>query len=145
MLFQRGKAYSQDLRERVFAASDEGDTVGRIAERLRVSGSYVSKVLGRRRLTGVTTAMPQRCHVAPKLAFFHDAIRAEVAARPDVTIAELVDWVLVTHTLSVSVGAMWGTLSRLGLRLKKSRSWRPNRTDRTLPRRAKTGVKASRN
>jgi hypothetical protein len=28
MLYQRGKAYSQDLRERVFAASDDGDRVG---------------------------------------------------------------------------------------------------------------------
>ena len=29
MLYQRGKAYSQDLRERVFAASDDGERVGR--------------------------------------------------------------------------------------------------------------------
>ena len=37
MLYQRGKAYSQDLRERVFAASDDGERVGEIAELLRVS------------------------------------------------------------------------------------------------------------
>ena len=42
MLYQRGKAYSQDLRERVFAASDDGERVGEIAELLRVSVSYVS-------------------------------------------------------------------------------------------------------
>ena len=41
MLYQRGKAYSQDLRERVFAASDDGERVGEIAELLRVSVSYV--------------------------------------------------------------------------------------------------------
>jgi hypothetical protein len=35
MLYQRGKAYSQDLRERVFAASDDGERVGEIAELLR--------------------------------------------------------------------------------------------------------------
>ena len=35
MLWQRGKAYSQDLRERVFAAADEGQPVGRIAVLLR--------------------------------------------------------------------------------------------------------------
>ena len=52
MLWQRGKAYSQDLRERVFAAADEGQPVGRIAVLLRVSISYVSKVLSRRRRTG---------------------------------------------------------------------------------------------
>jgi hypothetical protein len=37
MLHQRGKAYSQDLRERVFAASDDGERVGEVAEPLRVS------------------------------------------------------------------------------------------------------------
>ena len=44
MLWQRGKAYSQDLRARVFAAADDGEPVGRIATLLRVSVSYVSKV-----------------------------------------------------------------------------------------------------
>jgi hypothetical protein len=43
MLWQRGKAYSQDLRDRVFAAADAGTPVGRIAEMLLVSGPYVSK------------------------------------------------------------------------------------------------------
>jgi hypothetical protein len=38
MLWQRGKAYSQDLRDRVFAAADAGTPVGRIAEMLLVSG-----------------------------------------------------------------------------------------------------------
>ena len=37
MLYQRGKAYSQDLRERVFAASDDGERVGEVAELLRVA------------------------------------------------------------------------------------------------------------
>jgi transposase len=57
MLYQPGKAYSQDLRERVFVASDEGEQVGEIAELLRVSVSYVSKVLKRRRTTGETTVL----------------------------------------------------------------------------------------
>ena len=40
MLWQRGKAYGQDLRERVFAESDDGTPVGVIAEMLRVSVAY---------------------------------------------------------------------------------------------------------
>jgi hypothetical protein len=31
---RRGKSYSQDLRERVFAAADDGEPVGRIATML---------------------------------------------------------------------------------------------------------------
>ncbi len=30
MLYERGKAYSQDLHERVFAASDDGEQVGEV-------------------------------------------------------------------------------------------------------------------
>ena len=37
MLWRRGKAYGQDLRERVFAAADIGTPVGEIAEMLLVS------------------------------------------------------------------------------------------------------------
>jgi hypothetical protein len=67
MLWQRGRAYSQDLRDRVFAAADAGTPVGQIADMLLVSGSYVSKVLIRRCQTGETAARPQCCHVPAKL------------------------------------------------------------------------------
>jgi len=45
MQWRRGKAYLQDLRERVFVLCDAGDAVGEIAEALCVSTSYVSKAL----------------------------------------------------------------------------------------------------
>ena len=83
MQWRRGKAYSQDLRERVFALRDAGDAVGEIADALCVSVSYVSKALSRRRDTGETSARLQRCHVPPKLLGLYDAIRAEVTSRPD--------------------------------------------------------------
>src|SRR5580704_18330830 len=83
MLYQRGKAYSQDLRERVFAASDDGERIGEIAELLRVSVSYVSKALTRRRTTGETTARQQHSHQMPKLAPFYVAIGAYIAERGD--------------------------------------------------------------
>ena len=74
MPYQQGKAYSQDLRERVFMASDEGERVGEIAELLRVSVSYVSKALKRRRTTGETTVRSGRGHKPPKLAPYYPAI-----------------------------------------------------------------------
>jgi transposase len=119
MLWRRGKSYSQDLRERVFAAADDGEPVGRIATILRVSVSYVSKVLSRRRLTGEKTARPQRCHVVPKLSGLHPAILEQVDSRPDATIAELRAWLLATHNISVSTGLMNKTLAALDLTFKK--------------------------
>ena len=68
MAWRRGQAYSQDLRSRVLASADEGDRVGAIAAQLRVSVSYVSKVLTRRERTGIATARPQRGQWRAKLA-----------------------------------------------------------------------------
>src|SRR5215831_10586476 len=121
MLWKRGKPYSQDLRERVFAAADGGSRVGQIAGLLRVSVSYVSKVLSRRRETGETTARPQRGHVPPKLTELYAAIREQVTTQPDATIAELRAWLLATHGVSASDGLMCQALALLGLTLKKSR------------------------
>ena len=109
MLYQQGRAYSQDLRERVFAASDDGEQVGEIAELLRVSVSYVSKALTRRRTTGETTVRSGRGHKLPKLA---------PSERSDTTIATLRAWLLATHQVSASVGLIWYTLKLLGLTLK---------------------------
>ena len=144
MLYQRGKAYSQDLRERVFAASDDGERVGEVAELLRVSVAYVSKALTRRRTTGETTVRLGRGHKLPKLAPFYPAIRAYVAERGDITIEALRAWLLAMHQVSASVGLIWHTLKLLGLTLKKSRSGRPSRIGRTWPRRVQNGVGASR-
>jgi transposase len=144
MLWRRGKSYSQDLRERVFAAADDGEPVGRIATMLRVSVSYVSKVLTRRRVTGQTTARPQRCHVTPKLGGLHAAIEAQVANRPDATITELRAWLLETHKISASTGLMSKTLAALDLTFKKSLSTPPSRRAGMWPRRASNGASSSR-
>ena len=141
MLWQRGKAYSQDLRERVLAAADDGLPVGRIAVLFRVSVSYVSKVLSRRQRTGGITALPQRGHLLPKLAALHEAIRLQVTARPDATLAELCAWLSQTHQVSASSGLMWKTLDALDLTYKKSRFGRRSRTARTLLPSAPSGVR----
>lgn len=140
MLFRRGKAYSQDLRERVFALADAGEAVGEIAEALCVSVSYVSKALSRRRETGERSARPQRCHLPPKLLGLYDAIRAEVTARPDATLAELRRWLSEVHQVSASDGLMHSTLARLGLTLKKRRCTPRSRSGPTLPRHAPNGA-----
>jgi transposase len=140
MVWRQGKSYSQDLRSRVLAAADDGSLVGQIAVSFRVSVSYVSKVLSRRRLTGEVAARPQQCHLKPKLLSLHEAIRAEVMARPDATIAELRRWLQETHKVYASEGLMHSTLVRLGLTYKKSRSARPNRTVPISPPPVPTGA-----
>lgn len=121
MAWRRGTAYSQDLRDRVFARCDAGEAVGEIAKALCVSISYVFKVLSRRIQTGELSARPQRCHVPPKLAGLYEAIEAEVKARSDATLDELRQWLAQTHHVTASSALMHATLGKLGLTHKKRR------------------------
>ena len=120
MGWRQGQAYHQDLRERVFQVADAGTPVSGVAKVLRVSVSYVSKVLGRRRQTGETTARPQCGHIPAKLAAYHGAIRERVSAAPDATLAELQTWLKQTHQVTASTTLIWETLRALDLTLKKS-------------------------
>jgi transposase len=143
MVWRRGQPYAQDLRDRVFAAADAGSAVGKIAQTLFVTSSYVSKVLARRRDTGETTARPQCCRVPPKLEGLLPAIRQQVADKPDATIEELCAWLLSTHKVSASITLMWETLARLDLTLKKRPCTPRSRNVRMSPRRARNGGRTS--
>ena len=139
MAWKSGQSYSLDLRSRVLAAVDGGLPAREAAGRFQVSVSYIYKALGRRAATGEVEARPQRNHQALKLAGHHDAIRAEVARRPDATLEELRAWLLATHGMTASLGLMHRTLLRLGLTRKKSRSVRQSRTGPTSSGSAPTG------
>ena len=139
MVWKSGQSYSTDLRSRVLAAIDGGIPARAVAGQFQVSVSYLYKALGRRRATGESEARPQCNQQTLKLACHHAAIAAEVAGRPDATLAELRAWLLATHGVTASIGLMHNTLVRLGLTHKKSRGGRKSRTDRTSPRSATVG------
>ena len=114
-----GKPYSQDLRERVIAAVDTGTGAYVAALLFQVSVSYIYKALIRRRKTGEVTARRSGCGPKPKLAPHDDALRARVAAEPDITLAELQAWLLAERKVDVSIGCLWNRLKFLKLPLKK--------------------------
>ena len=97
MVWKSGQSYSTDLRSRVLAAIDGGSAAKAVAELFQVSVSYIYKALARRAATGEIEARPQRNRQELKLAAHHDAIAAEVARRPDVTLEELRAWLLGNH------------------------------------------------
>jgi transposase len=137
-----GKPYSQDLRERVIAAVDGGLRVYGAAPLFQVSVSYIYKALIRRRLTGETAARQSRGGPRPKLAPHDDALRARVAAEPDITLAELRAWLVAERGIKVSTGCLWNRLQFLGLPLKKSRSELPSRIGRMSLPHGNNGVQA---
>jgi transposase len=138
-----GRAYSQDLRERVMAAVESGTGAYAAASVFQVSVSYIYKALGRRRATGETSSRPWAGGPKPKLAAHDEALRARVSSEPDATLAELQAWLLAERDMKVSVGCLWKRLRRLGLTLKKSRCAPLSRTAPMSPRRARNGAPAS--
>ena len=144
MAWKSGQSYSTDLRSRVLAAVDGGSPAKAVAQLFQVSVSYIYKALGRRSATGETEARAQRNQQTLKLAAHHDAIAAEVARRPDVTLEELRAWLLATHEVKASLGLMHKTLARLGLTRTTSRRVPKSRIGPTSPRSGPTGGPSNR-
>ena len=136
--WRRGRAYSQDLRDRVLSADGVGS--GQVAGHYGVSISYVVKARRRRDRLGQVTPGAQKSHTPPKLAGHYDAIKAQLARQPDMTLDELRAWILAKLSISVSISTVWNTLRLLKLTLKKSPLWRPNRPVPTSPRLGRTGT-----
>jgi len=110
------EAYSIDLRVRVLADSDAGMGTKALAERYRVSESWVRKLKKQRRDTGHVGPRQQRVSHATKLDGHQDQLRKLVEEKPDATLRELCDELPV----KVSVASMSRALVRLKLTFKKS-------------------------
>src|SRR5437588_5677703 len=98
------EAISQDLRDRVVAAYDEGkQSRKQIAARFKVSYSWIGKLLFRRRHTGTTAADPHAggrpaVLTGPRLA----VVKELIDQQPDATLAELRDRLNTREQLNVS-------------------------------------------
>lgn len=111
---------SSDLRKRVAASVDEGEESQReIAERYRVSLSFVSRLLKRRREVGTLEPAPHGGGPSPVLdAADRLKLGRLVADHNDDTLKELRD----RGGFKCSLTTIWRTLRRMGLtRKKKSR------------------------
>lgn len=143
MAWRLGQAYSQDLRDRVLAAVDDGRAVREVAPLFRVSIAYIYKALGRRRATGDVTVRPRGGTVPVKLVGHEAALLEHLRTNSDATLAEMRRWLLETRGVQVSVGGLWNGLARLGWTLKKSHNGQRSRTAPMSPRRAPNGSQPS--
>ena len=125
------RAYSLDLRVRVFADYDAGQTFAQVARKYSVSAEWVRQIVRRRERTGEVAArrpVPKR---VPFRTSHEAALRRAVADAPDLTLAALRERLGVT----VSLATLHNALVALKLTLKKSRSGRPRRSSgRRSPR-----------
>ena len=125
------RAYSLDLRVRVFADYDAGQTFAQLARKYSVSAEWVRQIVRRRERTGEIAARPPIPKRVPFRTSHEAALRRAVAEAPDLTLAGLRERLGV----AVSLATLHHALVALKLTLKKSRSGRPSRSSgRRSPR-----------
>lgn len=126
-------AFSLDFRQRILDAALRDDaTEQAVADRFRVSRSFVQKLKRRWRRDGTAEPVGHRGGASPKLsAEDHAALVAWVEATPDATGQELADRLAIERSVRVTARTLNRALRAIGLTLKKRRSGRPNATATT--------------
>jgi transposase len=113
------KQYSADLRERLLGAIDGGLPVAEAARLFRVCPSTIVR-WRRQRATG-TVAARSRPGRPPRIGSAHSAaLRAQVAAAPDATLAQHCARWAAEQGVAVSVATMSRVIRRLEITVKKS-------------------------
>jgi transposase len=109
-------SYSLDLRTRVVADVDAGLKPVEVAQKYRVSRSWVYKILRFRHETGSYAArQPRRCH-STKLDAVWPQLEQAVLQKPDATLRELREHL----NLPVGLSTIWRGLKRMHFTFKKS-------------------------
>jgi transposase len=102
------------------AAVDQGLPAYEAAKVFNVSVSYIYKALDRRRVSAEVSARPQKSHQSRKLACHHDALRAVIRERPDITLKELAAMLKIEHGVSAAIATVAHEVKLLGFTRKKS-------------------------
>jgi transposase len=124
-----GKPYSEDLRERVVGAGQDGSAIPEIADQLGVSISSVVRFRRLHRETGSVSPAKFGGHKKYALAAHEELVRQLVAEQPDITLAEL-KAVLATEEVTVGQSSISRFLHHLNLRFKKKPARAALRRDR---------------
>lgn len=113
------RPYSLDLRERVVAAVEAGDSCRAVAQTFRVSVASVVKWSQRKRQTGSAAAKPLGYRQERSLAAQRDWMLARIAEKPDLTLRELVAELKESQAVETSYGSVWRLLHDEGISFKK--------------------------
>lgn len=117
------RPYSLDLRNRVVAAVENGQTCRAVAEVFDVSVASVVKWSQRARTTGSAAAMPMGGKRPVLLAGQRAFILDRIEAVPNLSLRALAAE-LAERGVVVSYGAIWTFVHREGLSFKKKRASR---------------------
>jgi transposase len=125
------RAYSDDLRCKLLEAYEAGQgSLQELAKQFRVSWGYSKKIRAQQLRTKRKERPPQLRHgPASRLTpAVEQQLRSALRQQPDLTLAEVQQRLAERAGISLSRSRSWVWLQRLGLRHKKNRSGRKNRT-----------------
>jgi transposase len=115
------KAYSQDLRQRVLQAIDQGKNQAEVAETFAISIPTIRRYLKGRRESGhvLPKAIPGRPNV--KGAALQAGLLEQLEANPDATREQHCQMWAATHSVKVSPASITRARQALGWTRKKRR------------------------
>ena len=126
-----GKPLSMDLRERVIAAIDAGQSRRAAAAQYGVAPSTAIRWDNERRSTGSFAPKPQGGDMRSRRIEAHaGVIHAALEETPDITLAELCRH-LAGHGVAASTSSLWRFFRRHGITRKKRPATPSNRIART--------------
>jgi len=134
-----GKPHPLELRERVVAFVEEGNTHRSAAAQFRVSVKFVNDMVNLKRQTGSLAPKRQGNGGWSKLGRYDDWARRTMAERSDLTQEGLAHALQSEHGERVAVSSIGYWLHRLGLSHKKRRSMQQSKPGQMLRKSAETG------
>jgi transposase len=118
------KAYSQDLRERVLRAVDQGMPHSEIVHVLGVSAATIGRYLKQQREQGHVRPQAIPGRPAKKIQALQLGLQEQLKAFPDATLAQHSEYWEQKQGMHVSRWSMSRALKRMGWTRKK-RQWAP--------------------
>ena len=116
------RAYSQEVRQQVLRAVDEGIPRAEIIERYQVSRATIKRYLKQRRQEGNVLPRPIPGRPPRKKAALRMGVQALLEAHPEASQREYCQWWETEHGMQVSRSWMSRTIHDLGwMRYRKKR------------------------
>jgi transposase len=114
------RGYSNDLRERVVAIVQDGESAREAARLLNIGASTAIRWIGRWTKTGSVVAKPGTGHVRSPLKQHEQWLLALVAAEPDLTLQEIRARLRSEKKMKSAISSIWAFYDRHNITFKKN-------------------------
>jgi transposase len=116
------RAYSQEVRQQVLRAVDEGTPRAQIIERFQVSQATIKRYVKQRRETGSVLPRPIPGRPPRKRAALQMGVQELLEAHPEASQQEYCQWWEAEHGMPVSRASMSRAIHAMGWTRTKRRS-----------------------